>query len=67
MTAEQAQQMLDALPTLYDNGRNYAKKHIADGWTERLAKRTDLDRLFGKEWEQGFFDYWNAYKIINQV
>jgi hypothetical protein len=65
MTFEQAKALWDSLPTFYEKGREFAKKHIEDGLTAQIANMTDLDKLFGKEWEQGFFDYWNAYKIIN--
>lgn len=65
MTLEQAQRKLAELPTLYESGKRFAERHIADGFTAKIAEMTNLDKLYGAEWERGFFDYYNAWKIIN--
>lgn len=64
MTYEQAQRILDNIPTQRQMGIDLAKKAIQAGIQDKVANDTNLDKIFGKEIEAGFFEYYNAWKIL---
>ena len=66
MTREQAEHILASLPTQKELGIKLAKQAIEKGIVEKVAQDRNLDRLFGKEVENGFFEYYNAWKIMQK-
>jgi hypothetical protein len=66
MTYEQAQSILANMPTQRELGIKLAKDAIAKGLADKIAQDTNLDKLFGKEVEAGFHEYFNAWKIMQK-
>jgi hypothetical protein len=66
MTYEQAERILASLPTQRELGIKLAKRAIEQGIIDKVANDRNLDKIFGKEIEQGFFEYYNAWKILQK-
>jgi hypothetical protein len=66
MTIEQAQNELASIVTDYELGVQLAKRAIFSGIIEKVANDKNLDKIFGKEVEQGFFEYYNAWKVMQK-
>jgi hypothetical protein len=66
MTYEQAQIELSRLPTDKQLGVKLAQRAIAEGIIDKVANDRNLDKIFGKEFEQGFNEYYNAWKIMQK-
>jgi hypothetical protein len=66
MTYEQAQIELSRLPTDKQLGVKLAQRAIAEGIIDKVSNDRNLDKIFGKEFEQGFNEYYNAWKIMQK-
>jgi hypothetical protein len=66
MTKEQAEAILATIPTDRELAIDFAKKMIKEGMIEQMAKYTHYDTLISKEFETAFFEYYHAWKLVNE-
>lgn len=66
MTLEQAKAKLQALPTPYQIGRERAEEVCKAGDLHEW-EHLDLAAVISAEYERGFWDYANAWKVINNM
>ena len=66
MTSEQARRALAALPTDGEQGTAAARKYWNDGsWASFLVSGYDFARLFGRAWEEGFWQAITALRVLD--
>jgi hypothetical protein len=69
MTLEQAKKRYEEymfIATGYPLGRELAKEVIADGTLEKFEKNCECFSVFPPDFERGFWEYVNAWKVLNQ-
>lgn len=67
MTLSRIQEIVNSGADLdYELGREAAQQAIADGALAMYSDMSTQMRIHGVEWCQGFYDYVNAWKMINR-